>query len=205
MVPTRDILSGLSRRSRNVCRSKHICLFSLKTILSSMGSVELIWNYWTYWEPAKDGEKAGEWILRPWYHRALGSFMQLAFGGFIAGFLLGTRGRHIRKLWLVPPTVPPPADSPARRLALQTLTTFRATAWEAPMEKCTLSLIGDPTVLAIDVEGVKKRFYIQLDEKNNTVLGRQLPLEPAKEEIFRSWYGEIVGRHLLGEGKWKGR
>ncbi|KZT72413.1 hypothetical protein DAEQUDRAFT_723127 [Daedalea quercina L-15889] len=129
--------------------------------------------------------------------------MQLSFGAFIAGVLIGTRGRQIRRLYLLPPTaVVNGSQAGTRQVVVQALTNIRNRAYVAPLEECNMRWGQDASKLSVEMPGVRGPFSISLGAKN-TVDGEELPMGPAKEEIFKLWYGEALARKVRGEEGWK--
>ncbi|KAH9833583.1 uncharacterized protein C8Q71DRAFT_860366 [Rhodofomes roseus] len=201
-----------------------------------IGSIELVWKHWTYWEPhpreaeldtgatsASAGERTGEYVLRPWYQRGIAVALQMGFGGFIGGLLLGTRQRDVRRMFLLPRTwppapkaaalprpsrLPPAAASPEkteeRWLILQSLINmnFTGKGIAVPMNQCDLGKGRDDSELKIKVNGITTPFLVRLDG-NSKVCGEKLSVGQARDEIFKWWYGEALGKKLRGSERWK--
>ncbi|TFY60270.1 hypothetical protein EVJ58_g5268 [Rhodofomes roseus] len=211
-------------------------LVVLVNLIATIGSIELVWKHWTYWEPhpreaeldtgatsASAGERTGEYVLRPWYQRGIAVALQMGFGGFIGGLLLGTRQRDVRRMFLLPRTwppapkaaalprpsrLPPAAASPEkteeRWLILQSLINmnFTGKGIAVPMNQCDLGKGRDDSELKIKVNGITTPFLVRLDG-NSKVCGEKLSVGQARDEIFKWWYGEALGKKLRGSERWK--
>ncbi|KAI0941436.1 hypothetical protein AcW1_003333 [Taiwanofungus camphoratus] len=210
-------------------------------LVVTAASCELVWNHWTHWEetpidnssaqpseltngkaPERSASQStGQYVLRPWWQRGPFAFGQLFLGLALAGVLLGSRSRIVRRLYILPPasgstSVPAPTKtaqsassiakpgrgkSDERRLVIQCVHHFRTQGKVLPMRDCILDKGQNETELTLRANDIKGHFWFGLN--NATINGQKLPLWKVRDEIFTSWYGEERGKRVRAEEKWK--
>lgn len=164
---------------------------------------------------AQNDPPKGEYVLRPIWQRTGAVVGQFGLGAFVCVLLLNSRARIIRRLYLIPssdvapttlaPKLPKPKPSsrqPDRDqvLVAQNVYHFRGQGNVFPLSCCRLTKGYDPNEVALEVAGVRGKFYLGLD-------GVTINDEPqtstwnTREALFKLFYGS-KGRTQMAKVGW---
>ncbi|CCM02994.1 uncharacterized protein FIBRA_05109 [Fibroporia radiculosa] len=201
-------------------------------LVVTFSACELTWNHWSRWEPLSEASKSpspatvatnasaldadtketkGHYALRPWWQRAPFAGGQFFLGVAVGVLILVSRSRVIRKLYILPPSnqsgaLPSQGSSAVvsshdRRVLIQSVHHFRNQGKLFPMQDCALERGHDDAEIILRINNVRGQHWFGL--QNSTVNGQTLPVWQARDEIFKTWYGDEQGKKMRMEERWK--
>ncbi len=187
-----------------------------------MSGTELIWSHWTQLEEVIDasantpgGSKAAtepvtteaRYVLRPWYQRVGLITGQVTMGAGLIVLLFTARMRIVRRLYVIPssrlipnsPTAKLVKSPNDRFLLVQSVLHLRDEGKIHPLSECQLQLGDQDDELDILINGSGIKYWLKMEDAS--ILGDKKAVWPAKEALYKVWYGR-AGKRLMAKDGW---